>query len=640
MIAAAFNSVFSQDKDIIEAESRRCLKLFRITGDVYKGDTTIDVTYYKLDLEIKTNPNLLVSKVTTGIKNRFGEFNHFFLDLSDNMNVDSVILNGRNLSFIHSENKLKITLDSTYSKNSIIYPIISYKGNPSSSGFGSFEFDEHNGVPSIWTLSEPFGASDWFPCKNTPDDKADSSDVIVTCSQDFSAASNGVLRAEINNGNGTKTYSWHNGYKIAQYLISIAVSNYNRYNLYYKYVANDSMLITNYIYPEHFNTAKLEIDKTPEMLRIFSERFGLYPFINEKYGHAEFGFLGGEEHQTITSIGAITEGVIAHELTHQWFGDKITCKDWHHIWLNEGFATYGESVYWQAKYGDSLYKADISRKMDNAKNAHGSIYVQNINSIGEIFNGNRSYAKGGVVLHMLRGITGDSIFFRGLRRYLNDPAVSYGNAVTEDFQRNMEAEYGSSLNYFFYEWIYGENFPKYNVNFTSESAGNGFYNAKVIVTQNINTNPVFFTMPVKLKFILETGDTSIYIFNNSFEQNFNFRIKGNPRFLKFDPDNYILKEVRGLIDESAIVVSYYLNQNYPNPFNPGTRISYGLLKTSQVSITVYDEAGKEITTLINSRQQPGNYTINFNPTDLPSGIYFYKIKAGDFTESRKMVHIK
>ncbi|MEO6696291.1 MAG: M1 family aminopeptidase, partial [Ignavibacteria bacterium] len=336
-------------------------------------------------------------------------------------------------------------------------------------------------------------------------------------------------------------------------------------------------------------------------------------------------------------------------LTHQWFGDKITCRNWENIWLNEGFATFGEAIYNEAVNGKTGYNEFMKFRMSDAKNAVGSIYVQDVNSINEIFSGNRSYAKGCVVLHMLRGVVGDSTFFRILRNYSLDTSIAYNTAVTEDFQRVAEKVHGSDLNYFFTQWIYGENYPKYNVSWSTESINTNLYRASVNLFQTANTNPAFFTMPVNIKIITQRGDTSFTVFNNLRNQTFDFIITSKPVSFKIDPENLILKTVTG---EDVVPVSFALEQNYPNPFNPSTNINYRLGKPSIVKIKVFDILGQEITVLKDEKQREGNYSIRFDAFSLTgkilsSGIYFYKLEARDFDdidilfiETRKMIFIK
>jgi aminopeptidase N len=493
----AYCKVFSQVTDkIVEFEKEKYLKSFNQSELNYPGDPSYDVTYYKLNLTISHEPKYLIGEITLSAESMIDDLISFFLDLSDILTVDSVKSDDDNLNFSHSENILTIQTDHPYNLNEEFNITVFYRGMPQTTGLGNFVFDTHNGMPSIWTLSEPYGASDWWPCKDTPADKADSADIWITCSSDLFAVSNGSLIETIDNRNGTYTYKWKSGYPIANYLISLAISEFTFYQQYFKYSPSDSMPVVHYIYPDVFPNVKDQLDKTILMLQIFSDHFGLYPFIKEKYGHASFG-RGGMEHQTISSMGAFNDGVISHELAHQWFGDKVTCKDWHHIWLNEGFATFGEGIYHEIAEGREEYDSFINSTMSFAKNAEGSIYVKNVSSISEIFNGSRSYAKGAVVLHMLRGITGDSLFFRILKNYLNDPVLAYGVATTEDFQRVAEEVYGNSLDYFFQEWIYGENYPHYYVKWNYTRLDNNLYEIEMNIGQANNTTR--FSLPCLYK---------------------------------------------------------------------------------------------------------------------------------------------
>jgi aminopeptidase N len=633
-----------QGKEFIEVEMKQHLHSGKLQKVLYPGDQTIDIKYYKLDITLILSPQNLEGIVTVNL-NPVNSINQFFLDLNNLMTVDSLTINGTGNLFTHTNNQIIIPLTRSYASNELISAVIYYNGNPGSSGFGSFTFGSHNSVPSIYTLSEPYGASDWFPCKDTPADKADSSDQWITCLSTLYAASNGLLTGIVDNGNGTKTYKWKNSYPIAQYLLSLAVSNFTVYTNYYKYSPVDSMPIVNHIYPETFAIAKSVLDLTPTMIKIYSGLFGQYPFIREKYGHAQFGWGGGMEHQTCTSAGSFSELLVSHELGHQWFGDKITCRDWHHIWLNEGFATYCSGLYYEAAYGSGTYLSYMSNEMDIAKSAVGSIWVQNISDFNEIFNDARSYAKGSAVLHMLRGITGDSVFFRILRTYASDPLLVYNSAVTEDFQRNAEAVYGQSLNYFFSEWIYGENYPQYGLSWKYNLVSGNLYSVTVDLTQQNNSNPSFFTMPIKIKLSTMAGDTSITVLNNQAIQQFIFVVEGKPMDLNFDPDNYIMKSFSlNDIPEDLRPKTFDLKQNYPNPFNPLTKIDFSIPERSLVTIKIYDEIGNEVAEPMNEIKSAGTYTVEFSALQksrsFASGVYYYKITAGNFTATKKMILLK
>jgi aminopeptidase N len=620
----------------------------------YPGDSTIDVKYYKLNLKVTYNPNYLSGSVAIKAAPSHNSLNSFFLDLQDPMEVDSILSNNQKVQFTHANAKLNITLNKTYNQNEEFEVTIYYQGVPGSTGFGSFVFGTHgNNEPIIWTLSEPYGASDWFPVKDTPADKADSSDVWMTVPDNLYAVSNGDLVGIIKNGDGTSTYKWTNKYPIAQYLISMAISDYTIYENYFKYSEKDSMPVINYIFPENLAGYKTNLDKVPNMLRILSNYFGLYPFIKEKYGNAEMGWKGGGgmEHQTVSSMSNFSETVILHELAHQWFGDKITCRDWQDIWLNEGFATFCEMLYAQTVYGDSAYKDFVLMEMSRAKNAQGSIYVQDISSISQIFNGNRSYSKGGIVLHMLRGIVGDSVFLKIMKAYSDDPLVAYGTAVTADFQRDAEAVSGQDLEYFFNEWIYGSGYPKYKINWSSASKNNNEYEVTVNINQTVNTYPSFFTMPVQLEIATNEGDTLLSFFNNQQDQQVKFLVKGDPTLLTLDPNNWILKDAITFADNnsgSLNPVIFKLDQNHPNPlnpFNPTTTIEYQIPELNTVynipvKLAVYDILGNEVAVLVNKREDPGKHSVIFNAADLASGVYFYRLTAGSLVITKKLLLLK
>lgn len=635
----------------VKSEMKRAEKKLSVSKINYPGDSRFDVKYYKLDLRINHQNQTIAGNVRIDALSDTNNLNTIFIDLASSLIVDSIKMGNNILSFSRNSDKIFINLNSSFNKGQKFSITIYYNGVPSSSGFGSFTFGtRQGGNPSIFTLSQPYGTKDWWPCKDTPGDKADSADIWFTVSNPLKAVSNGKLISVINNGDGTSTYKWKVSYPIAQYLISLAASDFVQYDNYYIYSELDSMPVNHFLYPETFSISmKNLLDLTPEMIEVFAQRFGEYPFIREKYGHAEFGWSGGMEHQTCSSMGFWSDWIIAHELAHQWYGDAITCKDWNNIWLNEGFATYSEGLWAEAKQGIQAYNSFISGKMGIAKSAVGSVYVTDISSVGSIFNYARTYAKGAIILHMLRGIVGDSVFFNILRTYTYHPSVAYGVAVTEDFQQIAEAVSGKDLDYFFNQWIYGENYPKYMVGWSTNQVSDTLTYLNVQINQQMNSNPAFFTMPIQMlvkRFGL--SDTTVILFNNQQNQNFQVPIRGAITSVQFDPNNLILKDVTLAYDndDNYISLEYKLNQNYPNPFNPSTHISWQSSVGGWQTLKVYDVLGNEVTTLVDEYREAGIHEIEFNVVEtrrsvsLPSGVYFYQLKAGDFVQTKKMILLR
>ena len=610
-------------------------------------DNNIDITYYKLNLSVNYTPKNIKGEVTINAKSKIVTLDQVTIDLQNTLTTDSIKIGNRKLTFVHQSNQILIKLDKIYAENQLLSFVIYYHGIPGSSGFDSFVFGTHNNAKdmAIWSLSEPYGSPDWFPCKNSVDDKADSSDVWITADKYFTSVSNGILEKTIENQDGTRTYQWKNRYPIAQYLISIAMSNYTLYQNQFNFEGQTTMPITHYIYPESLtSTNKIALDKTAFMLDLFSKKFGLYPFIKEKYGHAQFGWGGGMEHQTCTSLTVPNSGfetLIAHELTHQWFGDKITCKNWESIWLNEGFASYGECVYTEATGGKSAYDAYIKSFMTSAKTAKGTIYVQNVSDINEIFSSSRTYRKGASVLHMLRGIVGNDKFYKILQTYTASKNA-YGNATTEDFQAVAEQVYGQKLDYFFKQWIYGENYPKYKFQWLSQPVADGTFKVKAEMSQSLNTTPAFFTMPIQLSISGDLGDTTITVFNDKQSQTFEFVLKSKPTNVIFDPNNLILKDLEtiNVLGSEPIIYDDFGLTIAPNPSSEDIDVSFRLAKSSIVKISIIDFSGKEVLMQSEEKLQTGNYSRNLKISQFQSGTYILNLNVDGLNESRKLVTVK
>ncbi len=606
------------------------------------GDSTIDVTYYGLNLRLSTAPNYLHGATTVTVKANVPTLSQFYLDFNTTMRVDSVTGGNpaRRLTFAHANNRLTITLLQTLGAGQTGRVTVFYQGLPVSAD-GAFVFTTHGpggaANPLIYTLSQPYGASDWFPCKDTPADKVDSSAVNITAPPLFVSTSNGLLQGITTNADGTRTYRWKNSYTIAQYLISIACSNYEQYDTPPFTHGGRTMPVVHYLFPEVAAAVKPAVNETNDMLRVFSDLFGTYPFMREKYGHAGFAFGGGMEHQTLSSMGsnAFTRGIIAHELGHQWFGDKITCRNWQNIWLNEGFASYTEAAYVEAINGPASYRNYMGNFITQARRATGTLYVQNVNSVGQIFDYNRSYAKGAVVLHMLRGVLGDSTFYRGMRAYATSP-VAYSTAVTEDFQRSMETASGKNLGYFFREWVYGEGYPTYSYSVAPVANTN---RAVVRILQPTGTNPTSFTMPVQITVQSLSGDSTVTVFNDQPVQSFTVTGRGAVTNVVIDPNNWILKattvqQVPPPVEPVILATEESpLLHVFPNPGNDLLTAEFTTQTAGPLTISLVNLLGQPIASHADTNVPAGKQVRTLSLRGVQAGRYVVRLQTADGLKS-------
>jgi aminopeptidase N len=589
----------------------------------------LDVIYYRLDLRISATPGYLRGRVTIEGRCTPNHPSFLVLDFADAMQVDSIIIDGKRCGFTRAPASIIITLDSSSSSGTTLSASIDYQGMPLPTGHGSFEFTTHDGsTPWIWSLSEPYGARDWWPCRDHPSDKADSLDIYITTDSALSTGSNGVLVSIADNGDGTRTTHWHESYPISSYLVSVAISNFSKYTDWFRYSPVDSMPVLNYVLPESLEAARRALPVVIDGLKIFSDLFGLYPFIAEKYGHSEFG-SGAMEHQTMTSTVGFDEPVLIHELAHQWFGDMITCRTWSDVWLNEGFASYCEALYQEKKYGTEAYSADIAGHFVKARNAGGPVHVIDTNSVSVLFSGPTVYSKGAIILHMLRHVLGDSVFFHAMHIYANDPALRYGTASTTDFRNACERASGINLGWFFDEWIYGTGYPHYFVTWSRDAGSGGRLVTLTITQSNAGSNPQAFTMPVDLKFTGATGlDTTVTVTNSSGSQNYSFNFSLPVDTIRIDPGDWILKEAV-ILSGSTFPGHAALRAPFPNPFRNAVVVSYELSHRTHIRLSVFNLLGEEVDVLAEGEEFAGPHVITWNATSHPVGGYFLRLALPD-----------
>jgi hypothetical protein len=554
-------------------------------------------------------------------------FNSIRFDLSDSLTVDSVNYHSLPLTFTHIGGLLNIPLPGVVPPNVVDSIDVYYQGIPPATGFGSFALDTHAlGAPVMWTLSQPYGASDWWPCKDALGDKADSIDVIITTPTVYRGVSNGLLASTTVAG-PDKIYHWKHRYPIATYLICFAISNYAEFTVNVPY-STSNVPILNDVYQEDSALAAASMGNVVLAMQVYDTLFGLYPFDAERYGHVQCNFGGGMEHQTTTFIGNYGYELLAHELAHHWFGDKVTCGSWQDIWLNEGFATYLSGLTYEHLFGGIYWKPFKQIRInDVTSQPDGSVWCDDTTLVSRIFDNRLTYAKGAMILNQLRWVIGDSAFFAAINNYLTDPAFAYRFARTSDLQAHFEASSGQNLTWYFNDWFYAQGFPSYQLSW--QQNGNS-----VSVTVNQTQSHVsvpFFALPIPIEFKDQTNDTIIR-FNHTFSgQTFTVNLPFTVDSVKFDPELWIISanDLSSSIDENELSQQVSV---VPNPAHDHIQISF-VKEFEELTIELADVTGRVLKTISASHLRQ----LQLDVTDLAKGVYFIRLNSGKMSAVKKIV---
>ncbi|MFI5151170.1 MAG: M1 family aminopeptidase [Bacteroidia bacterium] len=617
-LSAQYESPDAVQCNLIEAEMKAHEALTRLPGPGFAND--YNLTYQRCNWKVDPAVNFISGSVTSYLKASIPAFQTVHFDLSDSLVTDSVLYHSSSISFLHLNNILSITLPAALTLNQADSLCVYYHGVPSTSGFGSFYQGTHAGAPIIWTLSEPYGARDWWPCKQNLVDKIDSLDVFVTCPAGNKAASNGLLVSETLIGSD-KLVHWKTTYPIATYLVAIAVTNYVQYSHYIHLTsASDSMEILNYVYPEDIVLAQNSTPQIIKTLALYDSLTVTYPFHQEKYGHAEFGWHGGMEHQTMSFVGGFSNVLISHECAHQWFGDRVTLGSWQDIWLNEGFATYFEALTEERYFPQNWNNWKKNTITDAMRSPNGSVWVDDTTSVGRIFSGSLSYSKGSYLLHMLRWKLGDGMFFSALKSYLNDPLLAYRYARTADLQHHLESVSGQSLGNFFTQWFYGKGFPSYQIMWSQDGQ-----NLTITVNQTQSDPSVpFFEMPIPIAFSGEGHDTTLILNHSWSGQSFTAKIGFTAEFASFDPELHILSgnnTMQSTPVKGGLGASFTL---FPNPASNTVQILNLNPSNPVSSIELFSVEGCRI----RSEQLTGTQNLNnFDISNVAAGLYELRIRT-------------
>ncbi|SRR5579883_1059083 len=498
-----------------------------------------------------------------------------------------------------------------------------------------------------YTMSEPLDAHKWMPCNDEPYNKANS-EISVTVPSGISAQSNGTLQSvDTNTEDGSHTYRWKSDRPIATYLMAAYASTWVTGRSYYHRITNpqDSVPVIYYVWPSDNApdtsgrrfSARFAFRNTPKMLENDSKLFGEYPFVDYSQVPLEpFGF-GGMEHQTITALyrPVLTgkeEYVIAHELFHQWFGDKTTCETWADIWLNEGFATYGEMLWAEVRGGHPNYLRYAEGIANDylQRNFLAPIYDPPVAHMFDSYVPT-VYWKPGCVLHMLRAmLNDDTLFFNTLRDYSN--AFAYSTANTFQFRDFIANRIGSrspiDIKTFIDEWIFRPDYPIYDMGWAL--VGN---EVRLRVNQ-IQDSTDHYIMPLHFWGIRGQDTIQFTVIDSLRNQTFRVNVPHGFDTLVFDQDGVIISEFN-LQDDPTLVV----NGNVPleEPLrvmqaHGSVKLSYDAIVSEGALLKIVDVLGR---TVVERPLVIGSTVSSVSYSTLSSGDFFATLTDGSRTQTTK-----
>jgi len=610
-----------------------------------------DVLHYVMDIAFNPSTTEVAGSVTVTIESLVENLQTVDLDADDVLTIIAVEdLAAAPLPWIRYTGLVTVELSPGLASGEQYTFTIIYSGYPASAPNTGMFFRDFSGTPVIYSLSEPWGARTWWPCKDYPDDKA-TFDINLSVPADLFAASNGTYLGFTDEtvwGDPHRRYQWHEASPMSPYLASIAASGYVELHDHFVYAPAETMPVTHYVFPSRAALCMEDFNITVPALEFFSSVFGLYPYVDEKYGKALASLGGGMEHQTLCSYGwwfgtgtHAYDWLFVHELSHQWFGDCITCKDWTHIWLNEGFASYAEALWFEHIEGPAKLRSYMAGK-DAPYNWDGPVLRDPDNMDPWYYFDIVVYDKGAWVLHMLRHVVGDGAFFETLQAYMADPRYRHSVAETQDFVSACEDRYGAPLDWFFDEWLTRDDRLSLQWAWGIQQAGDQF-DLTVIIDQ-MQAEP--YAMPVDLRVTLAGGAVDTVLWMDEFHEEYVVTL-GEPVIdTELDPDHWILCDKYNTASgERNMPLATCLEQNVPNPFNPATRIRFSLREGGDVTLQVFDVRGRPVRTLADGYFPHGTYDVTWNgATDsgrnAASGVYFCRLMTPRKEFTKKMVLLR
>ncbi|MCK4545888.1 MAG: T9SS type A sorting domain-containing protein [Candidatus Eisenbacteria sp.] len=610
---------------------------------------SFDVLHYNIAIEIDFANQLIYGDTRVISMSEEADLSQIDLDFTV-LTVDAVMSGaGDTLSYAYSDPVLTIDLGQAYAVNDSFEVRVVYHGHPGNEGGGGFGGFYFEALPQMayqmgvgLVADPPSMGKFWFPCWDWPCDKATAEYHITVPGTVKKAVCNGTLvETAVDTLADKTTYVWLAAHEMAPHVMMVAARKFT------EIVDSTYDWIHYWVFPPDAEDALIHFQNVDIMMDGFIQRYGPYPF--DKFGYVS-ATRGDMEHQTCVTHNGYLVGphnyydwLLAHEMAHQWWGDCVSVNDWRDLWLSEGFATYSEAIYQEHAYGMDAYHDYMQDNLMHQVLTSGEnfpIYDP------EILWGTTSYEKGGCVLHMLRHVIGDSVFFDGLAAYRQ--AHEYESATTPQFQQAIETVSGQDLDWFFDEWIYDRHWPEYEYSWQVSASRYG-YSMNLAIDQVQTTGPVF-AMPVEVGITTVAGDTLVTLWVDEAHELFRLDLGAEPTAVDLDPANWILDEHEEVAytevgEQTALVPDLRLEQNVPNPFNPSTTIRYSVPGREHVRLEIFNATGQRVACLLDERVPSGWGQVVWNGRDdsgeaVASGMYFCRLTTDAGCQVRRVVLLR
>ncbi len=630
----AQNHYMYATEEVAEAEMKAFNRSYKSSTINRSNRGYFDVTKQILELEVSPGIHYIEGLVETQFSMLLDGYDYIELNCSDSLIVNEVTLDNVPVSFSHENNFLLVRNSTAFKKNTNHILKIKYEGKPQKTR--AFVADTNiYGDSVLWTLSEPYGAKDWWPCKQDLEDKIDELEISITVPKKYTAASNGVLQTILPVGPDSLKYTFKHNFPIVTYLVAFAVAEYSITKETLS-LQEGNLDFVNYIYPQDTAEAREDMKEFKKTMDLFETLFGPYPFKDELYGHAQFGWGGGMEHQTMSFMVHFKHGLVAHELAHQWFGNLVTCGSWKDLWLNESFATYAEGLTYEYLFDENVWEDWKSTSIAaSTEETGGSVYIPDTSNVSRMFSSRLTYRKGSYLLHMLRYKLGDEQFFQALRDYLYAENTTFGFGRTQDLIWHLKANGGEDIDEFFNDWFYAQGHPLYELEW--HQTENEKLHLVLSQEQSYIWEGTFFDMDVPVRIVHDFGDTTLYL---KHRQNVQEWIIDWPkeleiRTVELDPDRWILK------GESTVNPSNFSNEwiaykIVPNPVQNDLSLVFSGATLPDVRLDIFDIMGNRVysNTIETGIAQK---VIHLDVSFLSNGAYTLRVKDNWSQRSLKFI---